>query len=107
MLSFDWVNLLSRLAGHLDKIDDILDLALTLKSADFLSDEWLDAFCGLVKLLAVVFRQPAARMFDSEPHAESEFEAMGLRDKLRGLREFAESPIGQLLLKLLLGTVTG
>lgn len=105
-MSFDWVAFLGKLFAHADKLDDILDLIQRINGAIASKDfgEALEAIFELGKLLLLIFTSTTSQSFGDEATACACFEAQRFGDGklLERLKSFIESPLGQILLELLL-----
>jgi hypothetical protein len=103
-----WLQLLALLWAHRDKLDDIGDLigqiTAALSAKDFATA--LDALYELAKLLIGIITAPkiaGVQAFADETSAVAQFEAARIGDGalLRKLRDFLNSPEGEILVDLL------
>lgn len=100
-----WLALLAKLTLHADKIDDIVEAIDAVRNADSSATYWA-AIKRLGDLLQPIVETVTGFEVVDE---ESAVEAMKLGDgKLIGrIGDFVNSPLGQLLLNLLLKQVAG
>lgn len=100
-----WLALLAKLSLHADKIDDLVEAIDAVRSADSSATYWA-AIKRLGDLLQPVVETVTGFEVTSE---EAAVEAMKIGDGklIRRIGEFIESPLGQLLLNLLLKQVAG
>lgn len=108
-MSFNVLQFLARLAAQLDKLDDLIEIIDRLLGSPHLSAEWWDEIAALGKLLSAIVSIPLAADGATVEALTVSVEAqrLGGGQLFRRVVEFAESPLGQALLGLLLGQLRG
>lgn len=100
-----WLGFLAKLIPHAGKLDDIAEAVDALTRAQGSAEYW-----AAIKLLGDLLQPIVESVTGFEVSSEeSAVEAMKLGDGklLEKLRGFIESPVGGLLLQLLLGQIKG
>ena len=99
----NWLEFLAKVVPHLDKVDDLIEAAEDFAMADNSLGKW-EAVKRGGDIAIPIFHEVTGLAFGTEDEALVHIEALKLGDgKLIGrLKQFYESPFGQMLLKIIL-----
>lgn len=99
----NWLSFVSRLLPHASKLDDIVEAIDDINHAEGIDGYW-SAIKRLGDLIAPILTSVVAAEFADETVAA---QAFGDGKLIGRLKDFYESPIGQMLLQLLMRKLTG